>query len=116
MGDIRLDSYHLQSSRAGLYCGRLSQEGLMERSLKQMERMWGHDRPVLHVPPEEGKDYRLCMAWLSGPAREMGDDGTHLFVIWYTPEGEEPSDPLVAAMSHVEANGGWEKLSVGWGF
>lgn len=84
---------------------------VVDKSIGLIEKMWGRDRPTHFVAPDPSKPIPRYMvqAWLSGPAKVPGQDGSHLIVTWFA--DRIPEDPLYSAVVRVTAAGGWEKLA-----
>lgn len=112
MNPIRLDSYHVSRTYAGVYEGRPAAEDMIESAKRQLEKYWGKDRKVL-VFGDEDSDGRLGewqhMAWLTGPEADPENHGSMLFVIWFSgARGSSPVfDPLQDALTRIEKVGGW---------
>lgn len=114
---IRITDFHVTEPLSGLYTAPLGFDYLsfaLGGAEQRVTRMWGSPRPTLVCPPPGALPKWVCHAWLSGPARDPADHGTHLIVTWFC--DQIPEDPFKSAMMRVTERGGWEVLSKGFEF
>lgn len=99
---IKVDAVHISRTYAGVLEGRPSRSQVLGWIKRDVEEMWGTDRPLLFLDPPQllgmprdksGSspatatepllpEWRIC-AWLSGPPKDPEGFGSHLVVAWF---------------------------------
>lgn len=87
---VDLDAIHISKTYAGSLEGTPPKSYIIERAKKHLADLWGKDRPV-HVvfPNNDPRSQRLpayqYMAWFNSWSTVEDEDamGSHLFLIWW---------------------------------
>lgn len=118
---LRVEAFHVSPTYAGVLEGLPNDErnaAEVAACRRQIERLYGQGRPVHVLPPaismKRGHPHLppvTCWAWLTSnqPVRNTHQDGSHLFLLWFTES--DPSRSLQDMIADASRDLAWTSVA-----
>ena len=118
---LRVEDFHVSPTYAGMLEGLPDEQKNAEQvdfCRRQIQELCGQGRPVHLLPPaismKRGHPHLppvTCWAWLTSnqPVRDMNQDGSHVFLIWFTEL--DPTQSLQGVVAAAAADLAWPSIA-----